>query len=139
LVEEGSSVAFGTIGRIGWLALGLALAGCAGHGPVDGHGAYDQAGNRYPAACMTDLSAMVTDGTARVEQRPQAEIQRRGDALRIFGSARAIAMIEPIMEAGDGGRFLILIDETVTGWRYDDALRHELCHIVAGPRWHGVP
>ena len=87
---------------------------------------------------MRDLTPILANGAATADRRPQSEIQRRGAALRIFGSARAIAMIAQVKGAAGEARYLILIDETVAGWRYDDALRHELRHIVAGPHWHAV-
>ncbi len=119
------------------------LVGCGGKTVVtnpDPLPPFDQAGYRYPAACMVDLTPMLANGDITVERPPQAEIQRKGDAVHIFGrNRRGIAMLRRTGEAGGRPHYLISIAAELGDWQYRDSLRHELCHIVAGPDWHGIP
>jgi hypothetical protein len=101
---------------------------------------YDQAGNRYPDECMKDLTPLLADGAIQVLRRPQAEIQRLGDARRTFGrSGHGIALIQRNTDDAGRSTYIISISSELAEWQYEDSLRHELCHIVAGPYWHPIP
>lgn len=87
--------------------LALMLAGCS-------MPAQDQVGNFYPLVCQEPLTAMWQEASYPVvidEDRP--------------GYLAGLTF---------GGT--IFISPKLRGWRYDDAVRHELCHAVVGD-WHG--
>lgn len=129
--------------RVVWLSLMLlALVACGGRPPPgpDPLPPLDQAGNRYPDACMTDLTPLLADDTITVERWSQARIQRAGDAAHIFGrNRRGIAMLRRLDDLEGKPRHVVVIATELEDWQYRDSLRHELCHIVAGPYWHPIP
>lgn len=74
---------------------------------------HDQQGNYYPAACTVPLTKMLADAGYPEVLHENREGYLAG--VRVDGK--------------------IFISPELKGWRYDDALRHELCHKIAGP-WH---
>ena len=88
--------------------------------------ATDQSGNVYPVECRRDLS----DVAATVI---------RGD-LGTVGNQKRLGLWSPSI----GGRTdVIMIERNLSGWKYDDALRHERCHALmaklypaTGGQWH---
>lgn len=73
----------------------------------------DQAGNFYPIECQESLTAMWQEAGYPVV----VDEDRQG-------------YLGGLMLSGG-----IFISPKLKGWRYDDALRHELCHVIAGD-WH---
>ena len=108
------------------LLLALALAACEAEVPtVNGYPAYDLWQNRYPAACMRDLSDV------RV---PISLVSRE----RLTELSLGKAPPKP------GWRILgwfqhspqhIFIWNGLSGRELNEAIRHERCHVVAG-EWH---
>ena len=81
----------------------------------------DQFGNRYPPPCRGDLSHV----KAKVIDLSRAEMAVVGNFTNMpQGRLWAYTMGETI-----------LIDASATGWRRDDLIRHERCHILVG-HWH---
>ena len=83
----------------------------------------DQFGNVYPPECRRDLSEVAV---------PVINVQPQ--VLQIW----ARALHKPLysrMYAATIAREVILVDETVRGWKRDDLIHHERCHVVAG-NWH---
>ena len=104
------------------IAAAALLASCAAEdGPIT-----DQVGNIYPRECRGDLSWV---------DAPFENVSREWLAKR-----------ESMFGAQPGGRVLgvtfarrsFVIDETLSGWQRDDAIRHERCHVIRGD-WHGTP
>ena len=123
------------------LALALLLAACA-PAPLRPPSLtrFDQAGNRYPDACMVDLTPLLATGSITVQRVPQAEVQSRGAVNNIFGRGmHGLAMLDTVTRADGAKHHFIYIAAELEPWQYEDSLRHELCHIVAGLHWHGVP
>jgi hypothetical protein len=92
---------------------------------------YDQAGNRYPVACMGDLSSVKSP----VMFVAPAVLQ----ALSHSYNLRELGAWLPPSMAGKPG--VILVDNTLRGWKRDDAVRHERCHermyeLTGDARWH---
>jgi hypothetical protein len=101
-------------------ATALCLAACSSD---SGERTIDQFGNVYPPECRGDLSHVA------------ATIQAvTPDALQFW----AAALHKPANWRLYGltvGRKSILVDETIAGWKRDDLVHHERCHIIAG-EWH---
>lgn len=116
--------------RVAWVSavLGglLVGVGCAGKAPWE----YDRdvVGNIWPEACRRDLSEDPRVKAAIVARWPRATLEasfpNRKPRTSINGRWVRVAGLD-----------LIAIADDLTGWRYDDALQHEFCHVVAG-NWH---
>jgi hypothetical protein len=101
------------------LLLGLLALSCTEYSA-----AVDQFGNRYPLQCLLDLSYV--------------------DVPVVFVSEQTMAKLaygDPVVPRGHRlygltiRQRLILVDDSLKGWRRDDVIRHEKCHIIAG-NWH---
>ena len=108
----------------GWAttAVSFFLAGCTAEGgPIT-----DQVGNVYPKECRGDLSWM---------DAPFHNVSREWLAERKvkFGAAPGERVL-----AVTFARHSFVIDETLSGWQRDDAIRHERCHVLVG-NWHDTP
>lgn len=91
----------------------LAVGACAS-GPQ-----HDQAGNVYPFACRGELSGGTIVRVPANDPRITVVVTRP--------HTHALATRWP-----DG---TIYVSDNLTGWRYDDAVRHERCHALLGA-WH---
>jgi hypothetical protein len=104
------------------IAAAVLLASCAAEdGPLR-----DQVGNLYPKECHGDLSWV---------DAPFQSVSREWLALRStrFGAAPGERILGVTF-----ARHSFVIDETLSGWQRDDAIRHERCHILRGD-WHDEP
>jgi len=97
----------------------FSLGGCSTDGPIT-----DQVGNVYPRECRGDLSWM---------DAPFHDVSREWLAERTakFGGSPGDRILGVTF-----ARHSFVIDETLTGWHRDDAIRHERCHVLVG-NWHG--
>lgn len=80
----------------------------------------DQAGNVYPPICRGDLSKVEATITFKSRKWMSEEAEILGVHNRILGETH-------------GNH--IVIDDSLRGWKREDAIRHELCHVLAG-EWH---
>jgi hypothetical protein len=99
-----------------WLL--LPLVACSS--PIE-EAATDQFGNVYPLACRRDLSFVTAPVIPTSPQILAQVAEKRGlpKDYRLMGLS---------------GTGLIMIDDTVLGWKRDDLIHHERCHMVA-PEW----
>lgn len=102
------------------LAAALLLGACATSPDV---APFDQVGYMYPMKCRGDLSWVKAD--VRVVPR----------TVMRAASPPGYEALGMTFQRGPGEPALIWISDHLSGWRYDDALRHERCHVVAG-HWH---
>ena len=78
----------------------------------------DSSGFVLPSVCRHDLALETAKIPVMLEPRGQ---NSKYDGFTIFE---------------DGTPTTIIIMDDLVGWRYDDVLHHERCHVVAGPYWH---
>ena len=102
------------------LVLVLILSACQTTGGSVGI-TRDQVGNVYPPECRGDLSHVVAD--IQFVSQKRLMMQRGADQYTMGWTYKV------------GNPRIVYIREDLTGWRRDDVIRHELCHIVAGD-WH---
>ena len=100
----------------------LALAAVGILTAVDARADRDQSGNVYPDWCLAG-------------QGPLLPLWPVGRALLPSHVLAALAQI--------GGERVILIRDDLTGWKREDAVRHENCHEIAirrtgKPDWHRI-
>lgn len=98
--------------------LALALGGCSTQEPMT-----DFAGNVYPAECRGDLSGVKAP-----------IIFTAPDIMAKLGEARHLAYDQRLYGL-TLNRQIIFIDSSLEGWKREDAIRHERCHILTGD-WH---
>jgi hypothetical protein len=98
------------------ILLAASLTACASHeGPLT-----DQAGNVYPPQCRGDLSKVEATITFKPRQWMAEEAAILGYEGRILGET--------------WGNHIV-IDDSLRGWKREDTLRHERCHLLMG-QWH---
>lgn len=91
----------------------------------------DQAGNPYPPQCKGDLSDVPADITFMDPVILQAVNAHPGQG-------REEGLWIP---ATPPNRDIIWVDESLRGWKRDDAIRHERCHsrmhqLTGNGQWH---
>lgn len=84
----------------------------------------DFLGNVYPAKCRGDLS-YVTAPITFMSPDQMAALSRLAPHMKMGDRLYGITMSH---------RF-IYVDNTLMGWKRDDIIRHERCHVIAGD-WH---
>ncbi len=84
---------------------------------------HDQVGHAYPIECQGDLSWVKADIVRVPQNDPYLQMLAPFNRPNL---ARVNLSTNPPR---------IVVSDRLSGWKYDDALRHELCHVVAG-NWH---
>ena len=128
-------VGFQTPRRLALLALcACAISACASQPDTD------QANNVYPVECRGDLSSV----DVLVDWRSPDAMEALAVGLGLDGGIGTGPKLLGRWEPASGQlREMIVLDNSLAGWKRTDALRHERCHALwaklhpeTGGRWH---
>lgn len=111
-----------------------AISACAGQPDTD------QVGHLYPAECRGDLSNI----DVLVDWRAPDAMEALAVGLGLDGSSLSGPKLLGRWVPGNGQlREMIVLDDSLGGWKRADALRHEKCHSImarlhpaTGGAWH---
>jgi hypothetical protein len=112
--------------KIVLMILMVVASACDNQGPiVNGYPSYDLWSNKYPEACMRDLSDVKVPVTL-ADKATMAEFAKH---------TTTAANGRPLLGYFQHSPQHIYILETLHGKERTEAIRHERCHVVAG-EWH---